>query len=315
MLPVETTEFDNFYTSKIEPELPRLREECKQADSWGITALAATFLGLGTFVAYYLEYLAGGPAALLFVSFTALVVVAVYKYTKRNDRFTEDYKAAVIKTIMDHVCPGLVYKPGECISTKEYKMSSLFRHHFDYFDGDDLIEGVINNVPFHCSELETECDYSINSQMTIFKGLFMVANINKRFGGGTYIWPRGGTQFANSLMDQYIRLMPMPHVTPLHFSDTEFDHYFRVSSTWPSQASEILTDDMRNKMVQLRKQLDTAISFSFVAGHCYIALPLSKDLLEPSEYDPGDKIEMQKYFLTLKVIPEIIKQLPLDALQ
>ena len=68
-------------------------------------------------------------------------------------------------------------------------------------------------------------------------------------------------------------------------------------------------------MVQLRKQLDTAISFSFVAGHCYIALPLSKDLLEPSEYDPGDKIEMQKYFLTLKVIPEIIKQLPLDALQ
>jgi hypothetical protein len=315
MLPVEQTEFDQFYASKIEPELGRLREECRQADHWGMTAFFAALLGFCTFLGYQTGYLSGIVASWVFIGFAILVVLSVYKYTQRNDRFTEDYKAAVIKQIMDHICPGLVYKPGEYINTKEYKASSLFRHRFDYFDGDDYIEGRINNVSFHCSELHTECDYSINRQMTIFKGLFMVAAINKSFNGGTYVWPRGGTQYANSLMDQYIRLMPMPKVAAVHFEDEEFAQYFRVCSTWPSQATEILAPDMRNKMVALRKKLDTAISFSFVAGRCYIALPLSKDLLEPSGYDPGDKEEMLKYFLTLQVIPGIIRELPLDVLQ
>ena len=243
------------------------------------------------------------------------MIFSVYKYAQQNDRFTDDYKSAVIKVIMNEICPGLVYKPSDFISSKEYKSSSLFRHRYDYFDGSDYIEGNINGISFHCSELHTQCDYSAYRQMTIFKGLFMVAGINKRFSGGTYIKPRGGTQFDNMLMDQYVSNMPMPKVTALHFDDPDFDHYYRVSSTWPSQATEILTETMRGMMVQLRKQLGTAISFSFVAGKCYIALPLSKDLLEPSDYDPGDKEEIQKYFLTVKVISEIIRQLPLLELQ
>jgi hypothetical protein len=315
MLPIEQTAFDQFYASKLEPELGRLREECKRADGWGMTALFSALLGFASFIGYHAEFLSGNTAAWLFAFFAVLVVIAVYKYSQRNDRFTEDYKAAVIKQIMDHIYPGLTYKPGEFVSHKEYKSSSLFRHRFDYYNGDDYIEGVIDNIPFHCSELHTECDYSMNVQMTIFKGLFMVAGINKRFNGGTYIWPRGGTQYANSLMDQYVRLMPMPKVAAIHFDDPQFTHYYHVCSTWPSQANEILTAEMRSKMVELREKLDCITSFSFVAGSCYIALPLSKDLLEPSDYDPGDKEEILKYFLTLQVIPEIIRQLPLETLQ
>lgn len=306
--------FDSFYSTKIEPELPRLRAECKSVDGWGYGIVAAGLLATATFIGYSMGKMEGSTAGWLIAFFIAGVIFSVYKYAQQNDRFTEDYKSAVVKVIMDEVCPGLVYKPADFISSKEYKSSSLFRHKFDYFDGGDYIEGKINGVPFHCCELHTQCDYSLRGTMTIFKGLFIVANINKRFGGGTYIWPKGGTQFSNILIDQYIDLMPMPKAARLHF-DNDFEHYFHTSSTWPSQAEEILTERMRNKMIQLRRQLDTAISFSFVAGKCYIALPLSKDLLEPSNYDPGDKEEIRKYFLTLMVIPEIIKQLPLEELQ
>jgi len=311
----DPSDFDAFYKTRIEPVLPQLRSECRRVDGWGYAILGSAILGFGVFVGYHADTFTGVQASWLFVLCAAGVVFSVYKYAQQNDRFTSDYKSAIIKAIMDHLSPGLIYKPDDFIAAKEYKSSSLFRHRFDYFDGNDYIEGRIGNIPFHCSELHTQCDYSVNRQMTIFKGLFMNANINSRFNGGTYIWPREGNPFANSLMDQYVRLMPIPPVSGIRFSDPEFEQHFRVSTTWPDQATEILSAEMRSAMVYLRKKLGLAISFSFVAGHCYIAMPMQKDLLEPSAYDVGDKLEIQKYFLTIWVIRETIRRLPLDVLQ
>lgn len=311
----DNTNFDRFYSSILEPRLPQLREECKRADRWGIIAIIATVMGFGSFLAYHAGMLPGALAAWLFVLFAAMLVFAIYQYTNKNDRFTSDYKFAVIKAIMDEICPGLQYKPDDYLEAWEYKISSLYRHYFDYFDGNDLISGSINNIPFHCSELHTQFDDIGTKQITVFKGLFIVAGINKKFSGGTYVWPVDNIQLPNSRMDEYARLLPMPRVAAMHYGDPEFEAIFSVYSNWPSQANELLTPTMRSKMLELRKKLDTDVCFSFVAGQCYIALPLQADLLEPSAYDPGDKEEIRKYFLTIRVIPEIINQLPLQELQ
>ena len=307
----------SFYSEKIAPSLPQLREECKQADVWRFLGVAAALAGFGSFIGYYTGSFSGTLAAWLFVLFAILVVVSVYKYTQRNDRFTSDFKAAIIKKIIDHVYPGLVYKPDECITTQEYKTSSLYRYRFDYFDGDDYIEGVIGNVPFHCSELHTECDFAGNRQITIFKGMFFVATINSRFSGGTYVWPRNTPQLqlATSIMDEDYRLLPMPRVVDVHFNDPGFTEYFRVCSTWPSQANEILTAEMRSNLLNIGKAAKLPVSFSFAAGKCFIGVPFAEDLLEPTDYDPGDKEEIRKYFTSIGFITDTIKQLGLSALQ
>ncbi len=66
-------------------------------------------------------------------------------------------------------------------------------------------------------------------------------------------------------------------------------------------------------MVSLRNQSHTVAAFSFVTGNCYFAIP-SQDLLEPSDYDPGDKEEIEKYYLTITLIIDIINQLGLSNL-
>ncbi|HNU89234.1 MAG TPA: DUF3137 domain-containing protein [Ferruginibacter sp.] len=311
----DSSGFENFYAEKISPSLPRLRNECRQMDSWHLVAVLAGILGFLCFIGYHAEILTGPQASWLFVLFAALLVFSVYKYAQRTDRFTAAFKKAVIKTIIDDVCTGLVYKPDECISTREYKTSSLYRYRYDYFDGDDYIEGIIGNISFHCSELCVKSDYAGNKQIFVFKGLFFVAKINDRFSGGTYVWPRNRAQLATSIMDQRYRLLPMPEVADVHFDDEEFSTQFRVCSTWPEQAKEILSPQVRTSLVSMSRLMNIALSVSFVAGLCYIGVPVRDDLLEPTDYDPGDKIEIKKYFLTIRAVTNIISKSGLSELQ
>lgn len=311
----EIAGFENFYSEKIRPSLPKLREECRQMDVWHIIGITAAIFGFLSFLGYQAAVLTGEQAFWLFIFFVVLLVFSVYKYTLRNDRFRADFKKAIIKSILDHISPGLVYKPDETVSSREYKTSCLYRYRYDYFDGDDYIEGVINNVSFHCSELHIQSDYALNQQMTVFKGLFFVAKINERFTGGTYIWPKHRAQLATSRMDERLRLLPMPKVTNVQLDDPEFDQHFRVCSTWPQQAMEILNSEIRNNILNIGRSMKIALSFSFVAGRCFIGVPVADDLLEPTDYDPGDKEEIRKYFITIQLIVNIIRQSGLSNLQ
>jgi len=311
----EATHFENFYNEKLAPVLPGVRAACRQSDGWGITAIVSALFGFGCFIGYHADVLSGELASLLFVFFAGLLVLSIYEYAKQKDNFDSAFKAAIIRNIMDDVCPGLVYKPDEHISSREYKRSSLYRYRYDYYNGDDLVEGVINGIFFRCSELHVQSDYYGSRQINVFKGLFFTATINSRFAGGTYIWQRNRAQLATSIMDEDYRLLPMPHVANVHFDDARFNQCFRVCSTSPEEAHEICNDAMRKKMVEVFTWLNGQVSFSFVTGKCYIAVPIVYDLLEPSDYDPGDKIEMGKYFITIRLIANMFRQLDLTTLQ
>lgn len=87
-----------------------------------------------------------------------------------------------------------------------------------------------------------------------------------------------------------------------------------MGSTWPDQASEILTAERRNKIVNLCAAIKLPLSFSFAAGKCFIGVPIDEDLLEPTNSDPGDKEEIRKYFITIGLISNMVKELGLSEL-
>ena len=53
------------------------------------------------------------------------------------------------------------------------------------------------------------------------------------------------------------------------------------------------------------------MAFSFVAGHCYVALGAVEDLFEPSRHPNDDKEQVMKYYYTITTILNIIDQLAL----
>ncbi len=310
----DTSDFENFYNTHLAPSSKQLRGDAKRVDSWHLIAALAGLAILATAFGFASGYFSGATTGLLFGLLIAVFVVACFKMGTQNNKFADDIKATVISKIIDHLCPGVQYHPDSFIDAAEYKASSLFRHYYDHYDGGDLVQGVIDTVPFRCSDLFTTFDFG-RGQAPVFRGLFFSAKINPRFDGCTYIWPWDRVQLPASIMDEAYRLDPMPHVSDIHTGDSEFENYFRVCSNTPKLAQEILSEKMMDNMLRLAKGIGRHIAFSFVAGRCYVAITFNKDILEPTDYDPGDKIEMKIYYDTISLIPIVIKRLELKKLQ
>lgn len=310
-------DFESFYTERLGPLINNLKAEAGAAGNWGIIAPATTFIAVVTFAVYQLGYVEQYSGFALFFFIIALPV-SIYYYTNRKEKYTQHFKETIIKEIINYLHPGIIYKPDELITKKEYKWSGLFRSNFDHYDGDDLMEGVYKNVFFRCSELcTTNKGIGRGSTQTIFKGLFFVANINKIFTAGTYIWPAGKQPTGGSIADERYRLMHLPNLCKIkmEYASTAFQNNFSVYSTNPSEAGAILTTAMLTSLVNFKQQIERDIAVSFVAGRCYVAISIKEDLLEPSGFDTDDREEVKKYFFTILLVLSIINQLQLNRLQ
>lgn len=303
-------DFETFYQTRLRPSVGALKLQNDEAEKWKVAGFACVLFALGS------VFLDQPYIGILFI---LIVIFSVYKYTKNKDAFIDSYKEKIINEIIQFIHPGLIYKPGNYVSSREYRASGLHRYIYDYYNGDDYVEGIYKGVKFHCSELETLIErrkrYSASTSQyvkgsIIFQGLFFVAVINQ-FRGGTYIWTQGDEQLPTSIMDEHYRLLPLPHVYKVKAANAEFEKYFSVYSTYPSEAQIILDDEMIQKMVNFRKQINRKVQFSIVAGKFYVSIPIEEDLLEPSG-DLDDKESIKKYFFSILLILSIINQLRLN---
>jgi hypothetical protein len=237
----------------------------------------------------------------------------VFFWTKYNDRYIDDFKEKIIGQIITYIYPSAVYKPMGFISKKEYKASGLYRRRFSHFDGDDYWHCVYKGVAFHCSEIKTWYE-DMAGRQNIFKGLFFIADINNAFTGGTYIWIRGKTQLASSMADEHYRMFALPQVQKMKIDHEDFNKHYSVYTTNAAEASLILSYNMPGHILLIKEKLQKDISFSFVKGKCYIAIPFEENLLEPVKKDLRDKQEIKNYFYSILLVFNIIRKLELNRL-
>ena len=307
-------DFETFYTLKLQALLKDLKKQGKVARNWGISAIVSGTLAILLFIGNISGYLE--TPGMIAGGFTLISIISIYLYTTKKDWYVDNFKETIIKEIISYLHPGIIYTPSKYISSKEYKASGLFRHRYDYYDGDDYLQGVYKNVPFHCSELHTQYDRTVgpmaNYETTIFKGLFFVADLNVSFWGNTYIWNRGEEQTGSSIAEKHYRYMPLPQVYKIRSDNDAFNKIYSVWSTNPLEAKNVLNNEMTERIVNFKTQVNRDISFSFVAGRFYVAVPFNEDLLEPLVSNAEDKEQIKTYFFTILLILSIINQLRLD---
>jgi len=307
-------DFDTFYSIKIAPLLDQLSAEKKQSSSFTVRVVICILLTIASFITN-LKGLLGPAGTIITVALFAITVYMIVKATRSSDKFIDDFKRSVIAEVIHYLQPDLVYKPDEVVPEREYRQSGLYRRRYDYYYGDDYIEGVYKGIQFHCSEIQTTyLGGRRNTEITIFKGLFFTAKINAGYKGGTYVWIKDEEQFGDSIADERYHLLNFPEVFDMKMHDDIFDKYFFVCSTNPLEARKILDADMMRRLLEFRKQIKRKVVISFVMGRCYVAIPIEEDLLEPSD-TLDDKEAVKKYFFTVLLILSIINQLPMDKLQ
>jgi hypothetical protein len=311
-------DFESFYSVKIQPQLPGLIKQNRNADVWGVIMVLALLAAAASFVINIIveNYSNGTFITLLLFGFA---IYSVYAYTKKESAFSNSFKTSVIKEVIDYLHPSLMYNPNKSVSSTAYTRSGLYRKRYDYFEGDDYLEGTYKNVYFQCSELHTSFTKTYRQsetsrKATIFKGLFFEAFINEKFTAGTYVWIKNEEQLSAKIAGEHFGLLDFPRTAHVIMGYDLFDDNFSVYSTNPQEASEILNMDMMNNLLLFRKQIRRRIVFSVVAGRCYVAIPVKEDLFEPAK-SLGDKEAIKKYFFSVLLILSIINQLQLNKLR
>jgi Protein of unknown function (DUF3137) len=305
-------DFDSFYTIKIQPYLHEFDRMEQAAANWKKFTMVTGMSAVICFILFHLKKFPSG--GMLAAALLLMCITGIYFFTKYADSYIDDFKEKIIGQIISYIHPGTVYKPMGFVSKKEYKASGLYRRKFTHFDGDDYWESVINGVSFHCSEIEASYSDPAGSEC-IFKGLFFTVKLNALLSGGTYIWTKDNVQLPCSIADEHYKMFYLPGVKKYQTTDPGFNHIYAVYTTNVAEASVLLTHSMLEHMLLIRQKLKKEIVFSFVGNRCYVAVPFSENLLEPTPKGIRDKMAIRNYFYTILLVFNIIKKLELDKIR
>ncbi len=309
--------FDSLYSTRLLPALQSLEQERKTAlkTFWTALAILLTEIPL-TLIALSI----GHPAAFLILIPSLLFAILQFiKYGKKKTTYALAFKQKVIGSMVTAMSEQLSYTPGACISLSEYVASGIFRSRIDRYTGDDLIAGTLGVTAVKFSEVHHEekqvttdsKGHRRETWVTIFKGIFFIADFNKNFKGSTFIGPDIGDSFFG--IGRLFEKWTTGKGDLVKLESPEFEKYFTAYSTDQVEARYILSTTMMERLVQFRKKADGNLHLSFVQSNVYIALSVREALFEPNIFSSGlQPAYLKKYYDYLELITGIVDDLQLN---
>jgi len=226
----------------------------------------------------------------------------------------------VIAGMIKGIDPQLEYLPQSFISSSDYLESDLFRNRLDAYTGGDMVEGKITKTLLKFSELHhQERRETVDSKgnrrtywVTIFRGIFFIADFNKNFNGRTFVLPDGGFDLLGigKMFDNWFA----GRGEAVTLENPVFEKYFKVFSSDQVECRYILSTSMMERVSELREKVKNKIYLSFLDSKVFIALPLNKDLFEPNIFSSGVKSDyLKEYFYYLTLVTGMVEDLNLNT--
>ncbi|NME72241.1 DUF3137 domain-containing protein [Flammeovirga aprica] len=330
---ISQDELVSFYKQRLETELndlEKLRIRQRNYDLGFNACIILFFISIASFIftkARLFDNI-GIPHYMLIGFMIAIpgtgITLYFLKYLNLK-KLAKKYKEDVVSPIVEMIDDTWVYKPKNKISRNQFNASLLFPRQADSYIGDDLIEGVIEQTDFKCSELHTL--YSTGSGdskkwVTLFKGLFFHADFNKHFSGVTFVRSRSwNTNYnADKFLDNFIPDISFDNTTPskklseVHLEHELFSKIFMVNATDQIEARYILTPTIMEAFVNLFYYYQRPINVSFVGTRVYCAVSFQEDLFEPPIYKSVHDLEaLHKVYSLLFFNKGIIHDLSLNT--
>ena len=311
-------EFDQLYQSQLVPALEPLERSRKIA----VTAfwLAITWLAAAG-ACCVIATMIGHPAAFLLL--IPPIIMAFIKFSdhgKKKAAYVLEFKEKVIRALVKMIDPGLDYNPQSSISMDEYTESDIFRQRIDRYSGDDLVNGKLGMTVCKFSELqhlEKQVTYDSKgnrheSWVTIFKGIFFIADFNKNFNGRTYVLPDAGSSFFG--IGKLFEKWTMGRGELVKLEDPVFEKYFTVYGTDQIEALYILSPSLMDRLVKYQQKISTRLHLSFIHSRVFVALSINKELFEPNIFSSGVRPDyLKEYFGYLELVTAIVDDLNLNT--
>jgi len=255
----QENDFKDFYDSVLRPKLEKIEQERleiakslkadrKKGLLLGIVAAIVLSIGLQfmqedqSIINFLKAFVILGPIFLLFGW-----GFASHRGVKKLSEMQKPFKEKIVSPVIQHFDPSLAYEPHKSVSKEEIMESQLFQEDIQYYNGDDLFEGVIANIRCRFSEKRLgvkvkKPDSDGRSRYVshaIFKGIFLVAELPQAIIDTLIIRPN--PEFIEE--DEQRRLVQKRSKFQQEFAKNKYTHWFSSNVDTSEPLIEIKTQD------------------------------------------------------------------------
>jgi hypothetical protein len=238
---------------------------------------------------------------ILFSPFLMLLAIGLgaaifaYIYSEAPSTYKSGFKSWVLPQLAAACAKefggALEYSPYQGIGEAEFNLSGLFSKP-DRYKSEDLIVGKIGETQVRFAEVHAEYrTTSMDSKgrtreqyHTIFKGLFFVADFNKRFLSTTVVLPDTMQSLFGRFgqeLQEFGTLFSSARRELVRLEDPHFEKTFAVYSSDQTEARYILSPALMQRLLLFRQRCNTDIRIVFSTGNMTIAIPMAVGWLEP----------------------------------
>jgi hypothetical protein len=227
------------------------------------------------------EFQSGGMVVMIALAIVILGLSIFYMiyisplFSKLKSHFNENIIAHYIQSIL----PGAQYAPEKYHPLQTYYESLLFMIDVDRHSGANYVHGMFDKTDVSFSYMHTEYKQVTHTKndtkttwYTIFKGIFMCADSNKKFAGKTLVLPDSAEKYLGGFGKWLQKKAGSTVGEMVYMENVKFEKEFVVYSTDPVEARYLITPKIQEQIYSMKKMLNRDIRLSFVNNNVFIAV-------------------------------------------
>ncbi|MFH1054823.1 MAG: DUF3137 domain-containing protein [Candidatus Altiarchaeota archaeon] len=310
-------ELKKFYEEQLLPDLKTLDSRRKKiAIGVGLLTFATVLVPLFVLAQFVMDFsaksfylLAGSlPMSMFFSS-----IIWFVGHLLLTRKYARDFKDQVIRKIVKFVDSDLNYESKKSLSISSQNPSK--------FEIEDYTSGMIGKTRIEFYSLSSEYTEITDSRgrghkwwYTPFKGIFFIADFNKKFKGTTAVFSDIAERYLGKVVGSKIQSSETINGELVKLEDPEFEKTFVVYSDDQVEARYILSTSLMQRILEFKKKTGRDFSILFVDNTAHIAISYYKNLLEPRIFRSLlDFKQVEQYFHNIKLAVDVVEDLNLNT--
>ena len=298
-------EFRIYYNHTIHPELVRLDQQRRRLlrlllfSAFALTGVIIFELFLNILVVTLLLMIPIG----IYISYLLLEV----------KKFRASFKPKVVNLILDFMKESInfrkmTYAADRYIPLKVFNASQIFGVQPAVYEGEDYIEGRVDEIEFQMSELNVKEFSRVRNRLNyVFRGVFMHAELKQPLNGVIVVLPRKFRQYLTRTIKNFHRNGARDmdgFMKTQAFRDT-----FLTYATNNVKIREVIPDYMEQVFTDYVERTNKEIYVSFIEKHIFIAITNPKDILEPYLFQSNTSFDLiYEFFEDIRTVVSLVEE-------
>jgi hypothetical protein len=250
----------------------------KRKKTFILVSVIVVILSIATFGIFFRSGGGGVIIAIAAVVLGLFIFYATYvspSFGKLKSRFNKDIIAHYVRSILSEA----QYEPEKYHPLQTYYDSLLFTIDVDRHGGANYVSGMFDKTDVSFSYMHTEYKQVTHTKNgtkttwhTIFKGIFMCADSNKRFSGKTLVLPDTAEKYLGGFGKWLQKSAGNKVGEMVYMENIKFEKEFVVYSTDPVEARYLITPKIQEQIYNMKKLLKKDLRLSFVNNNVFIAV-------------------------------------------